>query len=108
MKHLVPVLILDCAFAALGFITSLVVHSFIHKSDRTWFTKHRIAPGIGIMELFICFMFRRAQLRDVIVEQALAPVIGPSVLDATAYLSTLASYGSGVMAADIWREYVSE
>lgn len=107
MKHLANVLILDFIFALVGFLTSLVIHNFVYGEDRTWFTRHRMAPGIGIMELFVCVIFRRAQLRDVIDESKLSGV-GPSVLDATAFLSAMASYFSGVMAADIWRDYANK
>ncbi len=94
-------------FSAIGFVTSVALHNFVYAQERTWFTKHRFAPGIGIVELILCFLFARAQLRDIVEEQELSP-LARSVLDATAILSAAASYGGGVMLADMWRDAQEE
>lgn len=81
---------------------SLLLHPFFYENDRTWFARHRLAPGSGIAVLLIGIIINRHILR--VFANNHSQINTQAALDITAVMSTFVSFSSGVLQADMLRE----
>lgn len=87
--------------------TSLFIHRFIYADQRTWWTRHRLGPGIGAAIAMFGAAISRHFLREEIDGcDVTGDQHGLSVaMDWLATLAASAAAVIGVVAADMLREW---
>lgn len=98
-KRLIQV---NIGIMAAGVGMSLMLHRFFYESDRQWFTRHRIAPGTGIIAMSLGTVVNRGILR---AETKIHNERVEMAMDILAGLMALTSFAVGVLAADLIREW---
>lgn len=84
-----------------GFLTSWLFHDFFYSSQRTWFTKHRLAPSIGVFEMLLLSIVGR-NLISKIDDKDTQEI--RNALNALNGFGVVTSFGIGVLIADFVRE----
>ena len=89
---------------------SLLIHRFIYADERTWWTRHRLGPGIGAAIAMFGAAACRHCLREAVEAREgaeLQPGL-PVAMDWLATLGAAASAAIGIVAADMLREWLNE
>lgn len=92
----------NAGIALAGAGMSLMLHNFFYESDRQWFTRHRIAPGTGIIAMALGTVINRGILR---AETKNHNERVEMSFDILAVLMALTSFAVGVLVADLIREW---